>query len=103
MRIENYLRDLLIKQIGGKKEVKTPCGYIDILKEDEIIELKEVKDYKNAIGQLQSYNVYVKKPKKTLYLFGFDANVSKKIVKEICKDNNIEVKYLNISVEIKEL
>lgn len=39
-------------------EVKTPVGFIDVLTPTTIYEVKELKQWKSAIGQLLAYDRY---------------------------------------------
>ncbi len=84
-------------------EYKTPVGYIDILLDNEVIEIKDVNDFKNGVGQLIAYNTYVKKEKKSLYLFGYNRELNVNDVINVCKSNGIDVYYLEVNITIKEL
>lgn len=100
---EKDIQGILQSKLGGKREVKTPVGYIDLLLENEIIEIKEVSDFKSGIGQLLAYNTYAKKERMSLYLFGYNKELNTNDVIEVCKNNNIKVYYLEININIKEL
>ena len=52
---ERVIRDNLAARIpGSQTEVPTLTGRIDILTPSQIIEVKNVKNYKHAIGQISS-------------------------------------------------
>ena len=51
-------------------EVKTPVGNIDILTPTKLIEIKQSKQWKHALGQLLSYSEFYPSHQKYLYLFG---------------------------------
>lgn len=90
--IEKHIRDNLHNKIGGKIEVKTPVGRIDLLTKDKLIEIKEYSDWKCGLGQLIAYNDYKKNRKLCLYLFV--DQFSKRIdnaIQDICNKNNIEL------------
>ena len=42
--------------LNGQREVNTPCGRIDILTKEQIIEVKEYKGWKAALGQILVYS-----------------------------------------------
>ncbi len=66
---ELELNEQLKKLLNGKG-VKTPIGFIDILTDKEIIEVKVWKRYREAIGQLLAYSMYYPTHQKHLHFFG---------------------------------
>jgi len=56
--------------IGGTLEVRTLAGDIDLLTADEIIEVKQVKGWKSALGQVLVYGQYYPSHQKRIHLFG---------------------------------
>lgn len=60
----------LQSDIGGRREVKTPNGYIDLLTDEEVIEVKEASDWKSAIGQVLAYAKFYPERRKRVHLFG---------------------------------
>ncbi len=54
--IEKNIRNRMCKELRGQIEVETEYGFIDIMTDDEIIEIKEISNWKNAIGQILSYS-----------------------------------------------
>jgi hypothetical protein len=60
----------LQEKIGGKREVKTPAGNIDLLTDGELIECKSFKSWKSAIGQLLVYGLYYPCNTLRLHLYG---------------------------------
>ena len=85
----SFLLDLKSGENGTvKTEIYTPSGYVDILTEDEIIEVKNARDWKNAIGQLLAYNNFF--PDKKLRMHLFEKNHLKKYKKlQDCTLNNL--------------
>lgn len=79
--------------VGGDMEVVTPVGNIDILTDTEIIEVKEAKSWKNAIGQLLTYGYYYPNHQKRLHLFGKYHYSSLILIRQHCDLNNIVVTY----------
>jgi hypothetical protein len=49
---ERFVRDWLQSQLGGEIEVPTPDGPIDLLTEHNIIEVKAIDQWKEAIGHI---------------------------------------------------
>ncbi|MGK7955141.1 MAG: hypothetical protein AB4063_07745 [Crocosphaera sp.] len=69
-QIENQVRNGLHSQLGGLTEVSTPVGFIDLLTETEIIEVKNIKDWKGALGQILIYSAYYPNHRTRIHLFG---------------------------------
>lgn len=70
LMVERDVQDALLKVVGGKKEVYTEAGAIDILSANELIEIKVVHSWKNAIGQLMVFSHYYPRRRLRLHLFG---------------------------------
>jgi hypothetical protein len=83
---ERAIRDSLAAQIPGSQiEVPTASGRIDILTPSQVIEVKNVRRYKHAIGQVVSYSHYYPEHERCVYLFGkVSAKQQKLIVQECC-------------------
>ena len=71
---ESYYRDKLARSLNGQTEVKVPSGRIDILTGNQIIEVKHVKNWKAALGQIITYGVYYPHHQKRIHLFGIENN-----------------------------
>lgn len=65
----NYSTKLAL-QLNGKREVPTLAGNIDVLTTTEVIEVKVVKSWKCALGQVLVYGSYYPSHKKRIHLFG---------------------------------
>ncbi len=52
-------------------EINTPVGRIDCMNNDEIIEIKAARNWKEGIGQLVSYGYYYPTHKLVLHLYGY--------------------------------
>ena len=88
---EKQIQMKLLNKYGGKTEKKVPVGYIDLLTDDYLIEIKSYKKWLHAIGQLIGYGEFYPKKQKMLYLFDVgDGELS--YVKKICKKHDIIVK-----------
>ena len=66
-------------ELGGQIEVVTAVGRIDLLTETEIIEVKQVSDWKSALGQILTYAGFFPEHTKRIHLFG-DCTPEKKLV-----------------------
>lgn len=51
-------------ELGGDIEIESKVGLIDLLTEEEIIEIKEGKNWKHAVGQLLMYAIEYPQHKK---------------------------------------
>ncbi|WP_414590161.1 hypothetical protein [Scytonema sp. PCC 10023] len=67
---ESRIRETLRSQLEGLSEVITPTGRIDILTDTEIIEVKGVREWKSALGQILVYSALYPSHKKRIHLFG---------------------------------
>ena len=90
--IEQQLRDRLHAQLGGLVEVATPAGRIDLLTNSEITEVKAIKDWKAALGQILVYSGFYPKHQKRLHLFG--------TAKELEALADIEAAVLSFAVKV---
>ena len=89
----NIVCKLNIK-LNGLLEVNTPCGKIDILTDNEIIEVKEYKLWKHALGQILSYSFYYPDKQKWIHLFDYNNNdIDIDIIKTIYNKYNIILSY----------
>ena len=66
-------------KLGGQTEIVTAVGRIDLLTETEIIEVKQVSDWKAALGQILTYAGFFPEHIKRIHLFG-DCTPQKKEV-----------------------
>jgi len=71
---EKTIQLRLQSELGGEIEVKTPAGPIDLLTDNEIIEIKKIKNWKAALGQILIYGDYYPKHQKRIHLFGRTSN-----------------------------
>jgi len=70
--IEKEIQDILAKQLNGKKEIETQFGYIDLLTDYSIIEIKHFSNWKQALGQILCYSQEYPNKNKIIYLFDYD-------------------------------
>ena len=99
---EQLVRDNLSKQLDGATEIINENGYIDIVTESQIIEVKHVDNWKHALGQILAYGSDDKfnhlQPR--IHLFNDDkkiieTEIKNKIIKT-CKKYNCIVTFEDI-------
>lgn len=92
---ERRVRDALWEQIGGEREVWTPVGYIDLLTKRILIEVKNSKNWKAALGQVLVYGQHYPKRKKRIHLFGkLPRLTSLETVRKYCRNLQVEVTWV---------
>ena len=79
---------------GGEREVYTPVGRIDLLTDEYIVEVKESKCWKHAIGQVLCYDQYKPGRQKVIALFGKISNKLKGEVEYCCSNLDIDIWWL---------
>jgi hypothetical protein len=89
---EKVVRDRLQSQLGGKVEAYTKWGLIDLLTETELIEVKIVTHWKDAIGHLIAKSRKYPNHQKRLHLFGYEEPCLEHI-EDVCRDCEIRVTF----------
>jgi hypothetical protein len=89
---KDYQRRLAAK-LGGKTEVSTPVGKIDILTKSEVIEVKVAKNWKSALGQVKSYGKFYPNHRLRIHLFGELRPSQLKNIQSICQEENVILTY----------
>lgn len=85
---EKTVQEKIQRMFGGEREVKTPVGYVDLVTDEMICEVKKISDFKHSIGQILSYSKYYPNHQKAIYLYGaYQKNLS--VCYELCKQHNI--------------
>ncbi|KAB8317204.1 hypothetical protein SD81_017885 [Tolypothrix campylonemoides VB511288] len=110
--IESYYRNKLAESLkNGRKveEVKIAyrieyIGEIDILTDSQVIEVKVLKDWKYALGQVLAYGSYVdsffkKKHEKYIYILGKPTEEQAVIINKICSSLQVKVEYKHIDYD----
>ncbi|MEM8829654.1 MAG: hypothetical protein AAGE96_09895 [Cyanobacteria bacterium P01_G01_bin.19] len=93
-RNESYYRDKLARSLNGRTEVIVPSGRIDILTNTQIIEVKHIKKWNAALGQIITYGYHYSDLQKRIHLFGEENSKAKIIlIKKQCKEQNIVVTF----------
>jgi hypothetical protein len=87
---ERMVRDWLHGQLGGQIEAPTIYGPIDLLTEEEVIEVKAIEDWKDAIGHVIVKGLIYPDKHKCLMLFG-DKVRNFDQIKDCCHQFGIQV------------
>ncbi|MGL5926215.1 hypothetical protein [Chroococcidiopsis sp.] len=90
---EKRIKFRLQSIVGGKTEVKTPLGRIDLLTDIEIVEVKPFKDWKAAIGQVLVYGSFYPNHKKRIHLFDRQEQKTLNLIQEACAKYDIQVTF----------
>jgi hypothetical protein len=91
---EKIICQHLAKKIPySKTEVVTPSGRIDILTPSKIIEVKNVRQYKHAIGQVISYSYYYPNHQRCIHLFGKVSLKQRILIEKECQLANVKVTF----------
>lgn len=78
---------------NAKIEVACPAGRIDILTNSEIIKVKNINDWKSAIGQVLVYGDYYPDRVKRIHLFGESQDIRKTLIAKHANKLNISVSF----------
>ena len=92
---EKIVRDRLHAQLGGKVEAYTRWGLIDLLTATELIEVKIVSHWKDAIGHLIAKSRKYPNHQRRLHLFGYEEPCLEHI-EDVCQDCEIRVTFEQI-------
>jgi len=90
---EYYILNKLNQILNGQMEVNTICGRIDILTETEIIEVKEYKVWKSALGQILAYSYFYPDKQKRIHLFNIQKNTNIELIIQIYKKYDVSLSY----------
>ena len=75
-------------------EVATPVGYVDCLSDTRLIEIKRLRRWKEGLGQLCAYSVYLPGRRRVLHLFGQADGPARLLrVREVCEKYSVTVEY----------
>jgi hypothetical protein len=88
---EKEIQKILSVKLNANIEVKTKYGYIDLINDVDIIEIKTADKWKSALGQILAYSDNYPNHKKWLYLFGGNYDID---VIGLCNKFDVNVKYI---------
>lgn len=87
---EKTIQEKVQRMFGGKREVHTPVGYVDLVTDEMIVECKKARDHKHAVGQILAYSQFFPNHQKAIYLFGeCPANINE--CYKLCRENKIKL------------
>ena len=89
---ERAVRDRLQSQLGGKVEAYTKFGLIDLLTETQLIEIKVIHRWKDAIGHILAKSEKYPNHQKRLHLFGPQEPILDNI-QDFCDRHSIQVTF----------
>lgn len=90
------LQDSLSLQLGGETHVKSAHGFIGVLTPTEIIEVKHIKKYLHAIGQVLGSSLAFPDRLRRIHLFGSTNEVTPDMLSKVtplCEKYKISVTY----------
>lgn len=88
---EKSLQERFVNRFYGRTEVVTPVGRIDILTDNHIFEIKNVRAWKSAVGQLLMYGHYYPNHRKVIYLFGLTNFSDMDLINYHCQEFGIDI------------
>lgn len=90
-RVEAAIEKAFVEYSGGQPQVVCPAGKIDVLTHDEVIEIKEVTQWKAALGQVLAYSAFYPNHGARLHLFGPSSAQTKKLIESVCTGQGVTV------------
>lgn len=73
------------------REIRTPFGIADAISEAFVIEVKQVKNWKWAVGQVMVYSIPYPQKQKAIFLFGSVPETPFQLIKDACESLGITV------------
>ena len=80
--VEKNIRNRLSNTLNGKTEIECGYGYIDIVTDNQIIEVKNAIKYLSALGQILAYSIDFPEKSKRIHLFYDDEVILNNIVEK---------------------
>ncbi|NJL80425.1 MAG: hypothetical protein HC917_19340 [Richelia sp. SM2_1_7] len=91
--IERGIRDRLKVELGGEIEVITAVGRIDLLTAIEVIEIKNISNWKEALGKILAYSSFFPEHSKRIHLFGHSDLQKMALAQATCSEFGITVTF----------
>jgi hypothetical protein len=82
-------------ELGGTMEASTPIGPVDLVTSSEVIEIKRIEDWKEALGQVMAKAQCFPELSMRIHLFGESSKILRKITKH-CQFLNVLVTFETI-------
>ncbi len=89
--MENLIVTKLQRQIGGKREIKSSLGYIDLMTNSQVIEVKNAYRWLSALRQILCYSQDFPRLQKRIHLFGANSKYYQQKAKYLCEKKNYNV------------
>ncbi len=90
---EREWRELLAATENASVEVATPAGFIDVLSDTTLYEIKHFRGWKSALGQVLAYSYYYPTRKRKLFLYGESESDDKEMISMICARHFVQVEW----------
>ena len=98
---ESSVRDALASLVAGRTEVETPSGFIDVLSDTQVIEVKYYRKWKDGLGQVFAYQSHYPRLARRLHLFAHhgdvDTNKYFELAKSVCDTHAVEVTFEQVA------
>lgn len=91
--VELTIRDRLKTELGGEVEVITAVGRIDLLTATEVIEIKNIDNWKEALGKILAYSSFFPEHNKRIHLFGHPDLAKLALAQATCSEFEITVTF----------
>ncbi|WP_414590052.1 hypothetical protein [Scytonema sp. PCC 10023] len=95
---ERQIRARLKDELGGEVEVITAVGRIDLLTESEVIEIKEINNWKEALGKILAYATFFPEHSKRIHLFGRPDLTKLALAQATCSEFGITVTFEEVEL-----
>ncbi len=89
----------IAKKNKGAIEVQTPVGNIDVLCDHALYEVKHIRQWKHALGQVLAYGYFHPSKEKRLYLFGVATKKLQTKIETICNFYDVHVLFTDFTDE----
>lgn len=87
------VRHRLKSELGGQTEVVIAVGRIDLLTATEVIEIKNIDDWKEALGKILAYSAFFPNHSKRIHLFGKQNLAKLALAQGTCSEFGITVTF----------
>ena len=77
----------------GEKEVQCKTGSVDVLTKKEVIEVKRIKSWKHAVGQVLIYNLEFPRRKPRIHLYGQCSDEYQLMIESYCHQLGVKVSW----------
>jgi hypothetical protein len=93
---EREWRELLATRESAAVEVATPAGFIDVLSDTAVYEIKHYRGWKSALGQVLAYSYYYPTKTRKLFLYGESESDDREMISTICARHWVQVEWAEL-------